>query len=99
IRLSQGAPVKVRVGDRDTRLGEMLVAAGAVSPSTIEDAVATKGLLGDVLVLTGSVDRDILERMAKRQFVRRMVRLFRLPKETSYRYSDGHDELIDYGGE
>jgi hypothetical protein len=99
VQLSRGVPVKMRPGDRYALLGEMLVEASAVSPATIEQAVATKGLLGDVLVLAGCVDRDILEHVAEQQFIRRMVRLFRLPKETTYRYCDGHDELLEYGGE
>ncbi len=99
VRLARGAPVKTRPGDRFALLGEMLVEAGAVSAATIEEAVATKGLLGDVLMLTGRVDRNTLERVAEQQFVRRVVRLFSLPKETTYRYYEGHCELIDYGGE
>src|SRR5690242_1479562 len=73
VRMARGVPVKVRPGDRFALLGEMLVEAGAVRPEIVKEAVATKGLLGDVLMLTGSVDRDMLERVAKQQFIRRMV--------------------------
>lgn len=99
VRLARGAAVKVRPGDRHALLGEMLVEAGAVDEKTVGEALKTQGLLGDVLLLAECVDRNELERIAERQFVRRMVRLFALPKETSYRYCEGHDELCDYGGE
>jgi hypothetical protein len=99
VRLARGAPVKVRPGDRYALLGEMLVEAGAIDAATLEGALATKGLLGDMLLVTGRVDGDVLESIAEQQFLRRMVRLFSLPKETVYRYFDGHDELAEYGGD
>ena len=48
VRLVRGAPVKVRPGDRHALLGEMLVEAGAIDQATLDGALATKGLLGDV---------------------------------------------------
>jgi hypothetical protein len=99
VQLSRGAPVKMRPGDAYALLGEMLVEAGAVSQATVDDALATKGLLGDALVLAGRIDRDVLERVAEEQFCRRMVRLFSLPKETTFRYCEGLDALLEYGGE
>jgi hypothetical protein len=99
VRLVRGVPVKVRPGDRHSLLGEMLVAANAIDQATLEAALSTNGLLGDVLVLAGRVDRDVLESLAEQQFVRRMVRLFVLPPDTRYRYTDGSDELADYGGD
>jgi hypothetical protein len=99
IRLARGAPVKARPGDQYMLLGEMLVEAGALSKQTLDDALATKGLLGDVLLLAGCVERDLLERTAEQQFLRRLVRFFSLPPETQYRYFDGHVALLDYGGE
>ena len=97
VRLVRGVPVKVRPGDRHALLGEMLIEAGAIDAETLEAALATKGLLGDVLLLAGRVDRDVLEKVAEAQFVRRMVRLFSLPGETTYRYYDGHDALAEHG--
>ena len=99
VRLVRGVPVKMRPGDGYARLGEMLVEAGAIDAATLEGALATKGLLGDVLLLADRIERDLLERVAEQQFVRRMVRLFSLPPETSYRYHEGNEELADYGGD
>lgn len=98
VQLARGAAVKVRPGDRFALLGEMLVEANAVSAATVEEALATTGLLGDVLMLAGRVDRDVLEGVAEQQFVRRMVHLFRMPRETTYRYHDGDETLVEYGG-
>ena len=99
VRLARGTPVKVRPGDRFALLGELLVEAGAVSPQTLADALATKGLLGDVLLLAGCVDRHLLEAVCESQFQRRMTRLFALPAETTFRYCDAHLELLEYGGD
>src|SRR3954465_14033538 len=63
VRFARGTPVKVRPGDGFARLGELLVEAGALSPETLVEALATKGLLGDVLLLAGCVERDRLEAM------------------------------------
>jgi hypothetical protein len=99
VRLNRGVPVKVRPGDRFALLGELLIEAGAIDAGTLEAALATKGLLGDVLLLAGRVERDVLEKVAEDQFRRRMVRLFALPPETGYRYYEGHEELAEYGGD
>jgi hypothetical protein len=98
VQIARGAAVKVRPGERFALLGEMLVEANAVSAATVEEALATTGLLGDVLMLAGRVDRDVLEGVAEQQFVRRMVQLFRMPRETTYRYHDGDEALVEYGG-
>ena len=99
VRLARGTPVKVRPGDNFARLGELLVESGVLSAETLVEALATKGLLGDVLLLAGCVERDKLEAVCEAQFQRRMTRLFTLPAETTFRYCDGHVELLDYGGD
>ncbi|APR79399.1 Integral membrane protein [Minicystis rosea] len=99
VRLARGIPVKVRPGDAYALLGGMLVEAGAIDQATLDAALATAGLLGDVLLLAGRIERDTLEQIAEQQFIRRMVRLFELPKETTYAYFDGHEELSDWGGD
>jgi len=93
VMLSDGAPVKIRSTDRYARLGEMLIEAGAIDEATLRDALATQGLLGDVLLLAGRVEHDVLERVATEQFVRRMVRLFGLPPQTTFRYYNGRASL------
>jgi hypothetical protein len=99
VRFARGTPVKVRPGDSYALLGELLVQGGALSKETLGEALATKGLLGDVLVLAGCVDRDRLEETCEEQFRKRMTRLFTLPADTTFRYCDGHIELLEYGGE
>src|ERR1700722_8021923 len=51
VRFARGVPVKVRPGDRHALLGQLLVEAGAIDEKTLEAALATQGLLGDVLLL------------------------------------------------
>src|SRR4051812_6689798 len=67
VRFARGAPVKVRPGDRFALLGEMLVEEGALDPATLAEALKTQGLLGDVLLLAGCIDRDVLEGIAEQQ--------------------------------
>jgi len=95
VRFEHGTPVKVRPGDGYALFGEMLVEQGIVSDQVVAEALATKGLLGDVLILTGHAEPVILERVAAAQHERRIVRLFSLPPETSYRYFDGHTALLE----
>ncbi|MEZ4313762.1 MAG: hypothetical protein R3F14_37555, partial [Polyangiaceae bacterium] len=64
----------------------------------IDGALATKGVLGDVLILTGHADGDTLERIAGHQLELRLVRLFGLPPATVYRYFEGHAALDDVPG-
>src|SRR5262245_35946845 len=99
VRFCRGVPVKVKPGDGFALLGEMLVEAGAVSPRTLAEALATKGLLGDVLLVAGRIESQALEAIAQEQFVRRMARLFELPASTRYRYEDGSAALSEWGGQ
>lgn len=99
IQLDRGAAVKVRPGDGFALFGDLLVEDGLVSRETVDAALATRGLLGDVLLLSGCVDAGTLEWVAEVQFVKRMVRLFALPPDTRYRYFEGHAALSGWGGE
>jgi len=99
VQLSKGAAVKVRPGDQYAMFGEILVEDGLVSRETLDAALATRGLIGDVLLLSGCIDAVTLEWVAEVQFVRRMVRLFALPPGTTYRYFDGESSLEEWGGE
>lgn len=89
VRFERGAPVHVTAADGYARFGELLVDAGIVSQRVIDKALATKGLLGDVLILTGHADGESLERMASWQLERRLLRLFGLPPATTFRYFEG----------
>jgi len=93
VRFECGSPVRVMPGDGFALFGEMLVEAGIVREEVVRGALATKGLLGDVLILTGHAEADELESVASEQLLRRMVRLFALPPDTTYRYFENHDAL------
>jgi hypothetical protein len=99
IRFARGVPVKVRAGDRYAMFGEILIEDGLLSQETLEEALATKGLLGDVLMLSGHLDAATLDWVAETQFVRRIVHLFELPAATRYRCAEGHRALEEWGGE
>jgi hypothetical protein len=89
VRFEWGAPVHAVAPDGYAMFGELLVDSAIVSQKVVDHALAMKGLLGDVLILTGHADGETLERMASWQLERRMLRLFGLPAATSYRYFDG----------
>ena len=97
VRLERGVPVKVRPGDDHALLGAILVERGAVTEEALARALASKGRLGDVLLLADDVEPDALATALDEQFMRRMVRLYALGPDTVYRYYDGHVELADWG--
>jgi hypothetical protein len=99
IRLARGVPVKIKVGDGFAMFGEMLIEARAIDRKTLDEALATQGLLGDVLMLAGRVEKRVLERVAAEQFVRRIVHLFELGPTARFRYEEGSAELLEWGGE
>jgi hypothetical protein len=99
VHLERGGAVRVRSSDGYALLGDMLVESGAVSRQLVEKALEAKGPVGDMLVLTGCLDRETLEQVADAQLLRRMLRLFDLPPETTYRYVEGERALDDQGGE
>ncbi|WP_438009170.1 hypothetical protein WME89_11035 [Sorangium sp. So ce321] len=99
VRIVRGFPVKVRPSDGYARFGELLLEEGLITAEVLADALATRGLLGDVLLLSGYLDAATLDWLAQVQFVRRIVHLFELPPETRYRYFDGLDVLADWGGD
>ncbi|MDC0683230.1 hypothetical protein [Sorangium atrum] len=99
LRIVRGNPVKIRPSDGYARLGEILIEEGVITAEILAEALATRGLLGDVLLLSGCVDAATIDWLAQVQFVRRMMRLFDLPPETKYRYFDGIDALAEWGGD
>ncbi|WP_437816781.1 hypothetical protein [Sorangium sp. So ce1078] len=99
LRIVRGSPVKVRPSDGYARFGEILLEERVITAEILAEALATRGLLGDVLLLSGCLDAPTIDWLAQVQFVRRMVRLFDLPPETRYRYFDGLDVLADWGGD
>ncbi len=99
IRFVRGAPVKLKPGDRHALLGELLVRSGAITEATLTEALKLRGLLGDVLLVAEAIDRQTLERTLERQLATRMVRMFALPPETTFRFVEGDRALADWGGE
>lgn len=95
LRVERGVVVKVLPGNDYALLGEMLVELGAIDDATLQGALSMHGLLGDALLLAGCVERDLLERTAEQQFMRRMTMLFSLGPETRYSYFDGRIDLAD----
>lgn len=95
LRVERGAVVKVLPGNEYARLGEMLIEQGAIDDATLEGALSMHGLLGDALLLAGCVERDLLEKTAEQQFMRRLAMLFALGPETRYSYFDGRIDLAD----
>ena len=93
VRFEWGAPVHASSPDGYALFGDLLVEMGLVRRDVVDEALAMKGLLGDVLILTGHADGETLERTASWQLERRMLRLFGLPGATSYRYFDGNAAL------
>ena len=98
LRLLEGAVVKVLPGDNHARLGEMLIDDGHIDAATLEGALSMRGLLGDALLLAGCIEREVLEKTAERQFMRRMAALFSLGADTRYGYFDGREDLADNAG-
>lgn len=99
VRFARGVPVKIRPGDGYALLGELLVEGGFITRVTLSRALEAKGRLGDVLVLSDKVEPKVVEETVHKQFRMRMTHLFELPPATTYKYFDGHHELVDWGGE
>lgn len=99
LRFDQGVPSKLRFGEPFARLGDLLVEAGVTTREVVEGAASMGGLLGDLLVLTGSVDSKTLEETLEKQLRMRLMKLYELPPATKYRYYDGAKELDGWGAE
>jgi hypothetical protein len=99
LAFDRGAPVKLRPPDTFARLGELLVEDGALDATTLEKALATPGLLGDVLLIGEAVTSAALAKAVERQFRLRFTRLFALPAEAKWAFFEGPGELDDWGGD
>jgi hypothetical protein len=95
----RGSPAKLKPADEFLRLGRLLTDEGVIDDATLQGALSTRGLLGDVLVMSGHVDPEVLERTLERQFRMRFVRCFTFDPKTKYRYYEGADELEEWGAE
>lgn len=73
----EGRVINLRMTDHRPRIGMRLVAAGMLSPDQLAAALATQrekvaagsepGRIGDVLVSSGAVTREVVERVARTQ--------------------------------
>lgn len=100
IRFEAGVPTKIKVGDDFARLGELLLERKAITQATLEGALATHGgLLGDVLVLSGYAESNVIDEALADQFKRRMCRFYSLSPETQFKYFDKSDTLVHWGGD
>lgn len=99
LRFDQGVPSKLRFGEPYARLGDLLVEAEVTTREVVEGAASMGGLLGDLLVLTGSVESKVLEETLERQLRLRLMKLYEMPASTKYRYYDGAKELDGWGAE
>jgi tetratricopeptide (TPR) repeat protein len=101
ILLQLGSPVKARVDAPETRLGELLVASGAIDPAARAAALAgAEGqLIGQRLFASGALDAASLARALHTQLLEQLAWLARAPHATAFAYYDQVDLLQHWGGE
>jgi hypothetical protein len=104
IQFRAGAPVKARVNAPQLRIGELLVARGALA-SALCDEVAREqvdaggGLFGARLVEHGAVDQKLLSAVLDEQLYEQLGWLSRVPSGTAFAYFAGADLLESWGAE
>ena len=96
-----GSPVKARVDDPSTRLGEVLVAVGSIDPGARRAAEAgPEGqLFGQRLLARGVIDASALAKALYQQLLRQLAWLAKAPANTVFAYYDHVDMLQNWGGE
>jgi len=98
----EGKPAKIRVADAIEPLGEVLVELGVVAESTHAEAMralqAGAGLLGEILLRAGKIDRATLAHALREQLSRKLVRLFALSGATRWAFYPDVDALAFHGG-
>ncbi len=101
----RGSPAKCRPGDDFAPLGRLLIDEGLVDESVLEAALSADGLLhqggllGDMLVMAGHIEAEVLDTVLERQFRLRFIRMFALAGATKYRWYENHDELAEWGAD
>jgi hypothetical protein len=94
--VSHGVPTKMRLGQANLRLGEVLVDLGwlrrDVVAASYEKSVTLGQLHGQVLVDDGLIQGDILELALRSQLVKKLQWVAALPADTAF----GFYEAVDY---
>lgn len=96
-----GAPVKARVENPGTRLGQVLVRRGAIDEATRRAAEAQKStqLLGQRLFSQGAIDAATLSEALQAQLLEQLGWLALVPQATVFAYFDRVDLLESWGAE
>jgi hypothetical protein len=98
-----GGAAKVRTGRPIAQLGELLVAAGQLSPSKVETAVATardiEALLGEYLIVDNLSSRGAVIHALENQVSAKLVGLANLPDDARYAYYRGTNLLARWAGD
>jgi hypothetical protein len=102
IYFSEGAPAKVRTGRSTAMLGAELVAANAIHPDAIPDAVDASRqlgtLFGEYLVAEGMLSREQLAYALQSQVVNKVASIVNLPPETDYAFYQDLNVLDTWAG-
>ncbi len=88
IQIDRGMVSRVLVPDGFALIGTLLVEAGVIMEAERDVALDRQGLLGEALVAQGLLDTTTLQRVLVLQLLRRLERLFALPLETTWVYSE-----------
>ncbi len=96
-----GSPVKARVDNPGTRLGEVLMALGWIDAGARRAAEAgPEGqLFGQRLFSRGVIDTPVLAKALYQQLLRQLAWLSQAPASTAFAYYDHVDMLQNWGGE
>ncbi len=87
VQFDRGLVSRVLVSDDHARLGTILVDAGVVMESEIDDALAkTDMLLGQALTSANVIDDKTLQRALVVQLIKRLERVFGYPLATSWTF-------------
>lgn len=96
-----GAPVKARVENPGTRLGQVLLRRGSIDEAARRAAEAQQGarLFGERLFSQGVIDSATLSAGLHAQLLEQLGWLALVPQATAFAYFDGVDLLERWGGE
>lgn len=97
-----GAPVKARVDNAGTRLGQVLLRRGAIDEAARRGAEAnadkSSQLFGQRLLSQGAIDAASLAEALRAQLLEQLVWLATVPGATAFAYYDQVDLLESWGG-
>lgn len=101
ILVQDGRPSKVKSAEVHGLIGSILVDLGNVSPNQVSRALDVareqKRMVGAVLIEQGAITESELERALAVQLERKLLRVFKLPAESTYAFYRDFDGLADFG--